>query len=763
MRIAGAFLFIFGLTVGNLPASGQSRADVFFPMAVWYGGGRARAPMLEPNPRAERDRWRADLQKIKELGFNAIRCWVDWATAEPVEGRYRFEAVDLLAELADELGLRVIVQVYADSAPEWIGKKYPDAHFVSIGGERMPVESAPGYCFDHPGVRTALRKFLMALAERMKRYAAFFGWDLWSEPHIVNWASAPYLTHPEFCFCPYTVNRFRQWLKRKYGTLEALNRAWYRRFDDWNDIQPNRLSTILSYTDYIDWRLFIIEKLAEDLRMRYETVTRILPDKVAVSHAAAPGLFTSPAAGDGNPDDWLMARQVDFWGTSFYPKHSFPVGRDPQWRGALLDFTRSACLRSAGFWIGELQGGVGTVGLRISSTVTPNDLRIWTWSAIARGAKGINFYAWYPMSSGYESGGYGLINLDGTITERARAAGEIARIVGAHQDMFIAARPAPAEVAIVYNPLSSLIGGRQSLASAGAQGEAATLTRQSLLGIYRALFPLNVPVDFLHVDEIATGQIERYKLILLPYPLMMNEAAARGVEKYVERGGLVMSEARLAWNDASGRAQEIIPGFGLHRVSGCREASIQQTPSARTDIRIVRGDESIPELQPGDRLRGALYEEALQPIAPSARVIATFPDGSPAIVVSSYGKGKMITVGSFLGALYEAERDENVARFFAGLLRWAGVRRPVQIFNGASSGLIEVRTMTAGQDELVFVFNHGSDPAEPTIGLEPPAGTYAARNLVTDEVIAVAYERELLLMKVRVGGNDVSVIRLSRK
>jgi beta-galactosidase len=36
------------------------------------------------------------------------------------------------------------------------------------------------------------------------------------------------------------------------------------------------------------------------------------------------------------------------------------------------------------------------------------------------------YYAYYPMSSGYEAGGYGLINLDGTITERAVHAGEIA-------------------------------------------------------------------------------------------------------------------------------------------------------------------------------------------------------------------------------------------------------------------------------------------------------------------------------------------------
>ena len=30
------------------------------------------------------------------------------------------------------------------------------------------------------------------------------------------------------------------------------------------------MSTILSYTDYIDWKAFIVDKLGEDLRDRYE-------------------------------------------------------------------------------------------------------------------------------------------------------------------------------------------------------------------------------------------------------------------------------------------------------------------------------------------------------------------------------------------------------------------------------------------------------------------------------------------------------------
>jgi hypothetical protein len=59
------------------------------------------------------------------------------------------------------------------------------------------------------------------------------------------------------------------------------------------------------------------------------------------------------------------------------------------WRAALLDFTRSFGYDEGrrGFWIGELQGGFGTIALNVSPRVTPGDLRVWTWSAIARGRR----------------------------------------------------------------------------------------------------------------------------------------------------------------------------------------------------------------------------------------------------------------------------------------------------------------------------------------------------------------------------------------
>src|SRR3974390_1637868 len=91
-------------------------ATPFLPIAVWYGGGKARAPMLEPGPKEKREIWRADLLRIRELGFNTVRCWIDWASAEPVENQFNLDTLDVLTDLAGEVGLRVVVQVYMDSA-----------------------------------------------------------------------------------------------------------------------------------------------------------------------------------------------------------------------------------------------------------------------------------------------------------------------------------------------------------------------------------------------------------------------------------------------------------------------------------------------------------------------------------------------------------------------------------------------------------------------------------------------------------------------
>ncbi len=287
-------------------------------------------------------------------------------------------------------------------------------------------------------------------------------------------------------------------------------------------------------------------------------------------------------------------------------------------------------------YAGELQAGFGTVALNVVPTVTPEDIRMWAWTALSRGAKGVNFYARYPMSSGYESG-FGMIQLDATITERARAAGAIARLVDRNQSLFLEARPPRAGVAIVYNPLSYFIGGRQRAAVAsGSQGEVAGIERDSLLGIYRAVFPRNVPLDYIHVDELSEAVLKPYKLGILPYALMLPEASAPWLKTCLENGGALVAEARLGWSNERGNASDRIPGMGLWEVMGCRETAVQTAARGRTSLRWT-GTE-IPGLRQDDILPGRWYEETLQPLATDAHVVAQFPSGAPAAIVSRYAR-----------------------------------------------------------------------------------------------------------------------------
>jgi beta-galactosidase len=747
------------------PRGSEPQRDAVFPMAVWYGGGTARAPMLERDPRAKKDAWRRDFQQIRASGFNAIRCWIDWATGEPSPGQYRFDTIGVLLELAEETGLRVIVQVYMDSAPEWVGRAHPDARFVSSNGEAITPESAPGYCLDHEAVRRADLAFYSALAARASRSPALIGFDLWSEPHVINWATPTWIDNPEFCFCANTQRRFRLWLQRKYGSLDALNAAWYRRFAEWDDISPSRVSTILSFTDYIDWKGFIADKLAEDLHARYRAVKDAAPQAVAVSHAAGVGLFSSPHWWEGQSDDWAMAAQVDYYGTSFYPKHSAFVDRDAPWRAALLDFTRSFGYDEGrqGFWIGELQGGFGTIALNVSPTVTASDLRMWTWSALARGAKGIAFYAWYPMSTGYESGGFGLNQLDGSITDRSRAAGAIARTVDVHHQLFLDARPPRAQVAIVYTPLVHFVGGRQRATPyGGPQGEVAGIERDSLLGIHRALFPTNVPVDYVHADRVTAASLAHYRLLFLPYPPMLPERLGPVLREYVEQGGTLVAEARPGWNNERGRTASIVPGLGLHQVLGCREAAIQTGAEGRTTLQWNSND--IPGISNGDLLPARWYKETLEPTGANARAVATFAvkgasadDRAPAAVLSRFGRGRTLTLGSYVSAAYQARPDPTVQRFYSALLDWAGVERPVTV----DAADVEIRTLERGGDLLVFVFNHAPSPRDAAIALRVTSDLGRAADIETGAAIPLATSGGLARWTLHLDGRHVRVLHLS--
>lgn len=686
--------------------------ESFFPLAVWYSGGKARAPMLERITADSPALWKQDLVKIKGLGFNTVRTWVEWNVGEPEEGQYHLENLDLLLRLANEVGLRVIVQVYVDSAPEWVGKKYPDGHYAAQDGQQIPSQAAPGYCFDHRGVRKAVLDFFQEVARHVAGTPAFYGWDLWSEPAALNWARVGYKSEPMFCYCASSMERFRGWLKAKYGTLDRLNEAWHRTFTDWNQVEPPRYGTILTYTDFMDWRIYYGYKLAEDLKLRNEAVKKIDPQHVTTSHAPNPSPLVRTLADPYDPsDDYLMKDSVDFFGTSFYPKLTAPEHNWTLERQVLaMDLTNNITA-GRGFYVGELQSGYGVHGTTIGSPVTPQDLELWTWGMVARGARAINYYAFYPMNAGYESGGYGMINLDGTLTERARHAGEVANRIQQSADLLLQSHPDRAEIAIVFSPLAPLLGGYDEEGSRNAIHEA-------VAGYHRMFFERNLPVDILSSRELNSDGLANYKLVIVPYPLMLTTDEANSLREYVARGGHLFVEARPGWVDERGHAEPRIPGFGWDSIFGIREK--QLIPGKEFDVKW--GDAHFKTMR---------FQEQFEIQTQSAHAVANLEDGTPIAWENRYEKGSAILFGSFAGQ--QNYQHPVPMHPLAGVLtQWAGVAQP----DLHAPALVELHQMQAAKGRFVFFFNHSETAASVEFSRKLEAAPSEIREIMTDRKVA---------------------------
>ncbi len=703
----------------------------FFPVSVWYSGGKARAPMLEKITADSPRLWREDLVKIKGLGFNTVRTWVEWNVGEPREGEYHLENLDLLLKLANDLGLKVIVQVYVDSAPEWVGKKYPEGRYAAQDGQPIPSQAAPGYCFDHRGVRQAVLAFFQEVARHAEKSPAFFGYDLWSEPAALNWARVGYKAEPMFCYCPSSLERFRAWLKQKYGTLDALNEAWHRTFTDWSQVEPPRYGTILTYTDFMDWRIYYGDKLAEDLKARNQAVKSVDAVHITTSHAPNPSPLVRTLADPYDPsDDFLMKDSVDLFGTSFYPKLT---SVDRNWtlqrRVLAMDLT-AAITGGRGFYVGELQSGYGVHGTIIGSEVTPSDLELWTWGMVARGARAVNYYAFYPMNAGYESGGYGMINLDGTLTERSRRAGETAKRIEANSDLLLQAHPARAEAAIVFSPLAPLLGGYDASGSRNAM-------HQAVAGYHRMFFERNLPVDVLSSRELAGSKLQQYKLVIVPYPLMLTQMEADTLKQYVADGGHLFVEARPGWVDERGHAEPVVPGFGWHEMLGVREKTL--VPGQEFTIRW--GDAEF---------RGTSFAERFDVLNPPVRAVASTADGTPIAYEGKYKKGSAIVMGSFIGQQNQLKPVDMHP--LAGILAdWAGLKMP----NLKAPPLVEVREMEASSGRVVLIFNHGDRPASVVFQKDLLKTPRSIREVLSGQTVAIsgarfAFQAEMPAQSVRV-------------
>ncbi|HLI02026.1 MAG TPA: beta-galactosidase, partial [Acidimicrobiales bacterium] len=372
-----------------------------------------------PFPR--RDRWRADMERMRQIGLDVVQLWVVWGWVEPSPGRWRFEDYDELMDTAGDAGLGVVLSTIAEVQPFWIHREEPDATMVNHLGAPVVSELrreanvglTPGGCWDHGGLRERIGTFLSTVASRYAGHPALAAWDLWNE---TRWAVQ---ADSYVCYCPSTLAAFRAWLLQRYGDLDGLNAAWQRRYDRIEDVRPGKLPG-RPYTDLMEYQAFLQWRARRHLGWRVGLVRALDTEHPLAAHSAFPptlagSLREEHALARGN--DYELAEEVDAFGCSQFPSWG---GMTPAWQSGsdveLATRFEGAYWATAGrcdAWVSELQGGGISTGFDVAVAVDGDRQARWVWSALSRGMRGAIFWAWRDEVFGHESSGFGVDGSDG--------------------------------------------------------------------------------------------------------------------------------------------------------------------------------------------------------------------------------------------------------------------------------------------------------------------------------------------------------------
>jgi len=658
------------LIVSLLAAIAALAADVpTFPYGAVY--------FRKSNP-PEAD-WARDHQTAARIGMNTFRHWVMWSAIEVAPGKYDWRDYDRMMDLAAQNGIKVVLAEFVTAAPEWMFRKYPQARYrssdgtvvnSSIGGSSA-TGGFPGLCLDNPEVRAPAEKFLIAMVERYRNHPALLGYDLWNE-NTANGGSPTKM----YCYCDASKRKLREWLRKRYGTVEEAGRIWNRySYASWDDVEPP--PNFGGYSESLDWLQFRIDNAFDLFHWRVELFRKLDPKHLIAAHGVAGTLDTMPSSAH---DEWRSSAEVDTWGFTFVASRK---GDEPWKQFQAVDLVRGGS-RGKPFWHAEAQAGPLWMQPQVIGRAredgrisTPEDVRLWNMVSCAGGATGILYPRWRPLLDGPLFGAFGAFGMDGSITPRAEMTGKIARWANAHPEIW-KSRPVQGDIGLVYVPESEMFN--------YVQQDSTNFYAQSIRGAYQAFFDSNIQADFVSLEDIG-----KYKAIYLPYPVMLKQATVDRLRKYVEDGGTLISEGLPAYFGDHGHAGAVQPNLGLQSVFGATEQYVEFTPDLLEKLTLkVRGEEIFGRYF----LQEYTVNDGGQPVG-------QYANGHVAAVEHSAGKGKTLLIGTFPGGGYYLHHSPGAKAFFAGLLQWAGIERRVQTDNPA----VQARLHTGPGGTYLWVIN----------------------------------------------------------
>ena len=398
----------------------------------------------------------------------------------------------------------------------------------------------------------------------------------------------------------------------------------------------------------MDWRRFWLYNLAEWLKRRVEAARRGAPGKLIQTHSASAdymGASSNGALGIELSDEFLLAREVDVFGLSSFPKWLMgETKRDYDLSHLLQSEIICAASREKVFYQAELQGGAGVPGFLAHKVPKREDIRIWNWNTIAAGGKGVVYWQYAPEPAGMESPGFGLTGFNGENTERSLEAGRCAKLFEAYE--LDRSRPVPAINGIYLSRNADLL-----LFAAGAQEEKYA---HSIYGVFKSCTEGGIPVRFVHGDYMESAWEEGLRVLYVPMSLSLSDEEQSRILEFAGMGGRVVLEAAAGLYSEMG---EISAG-GSSSPCPMLEAAF-----GAEEISLDAGDGEIPVLDKVGAVlcEGLYYRQTMK--AARGKVTGWFEDGTPAMAEVEYGKGVIRWTGTFPGAAVKDAGSRAAAEF----------------------------------------------------------------------------------------------------
>ena len=623
-----------------------------------------------------RERLEKDFELMEKAGISFIRVGESsWGVLEPSDGRFDFDWLGRVLDRAHKAGIKVVLGTPTYSIPAWLYKKHPEVQVKQVDRPRYTYGLRQMTDLTHPVYRRYAERIIRRLVARFRDHPAVIGYQLDNETHPSGTADAR------------VQAAFRERLRRKFRTPDALNKAWGlnywgQRVNSFDEVPPRDGALNPGYklewerfqqdiaTDFLSWQAGIVRELRR-------------PDQF-ITHDFCGGLPTDVRQVE-------IARAIDVPAVNVYfGLQDEMTGEDIAFSG---DVNRS--FKGSNYLVTETTAQ--TTGWSSEAQFPPYDgqLRLAAYANIMSGANLVAYWHWHSLHYGQETYWKGVLAHD---LEPGRVYGEVARVAGELKRVgpSLANLKKKNRVAILYS--------LDSLHALGAMPFDAKTGYMTLIGqFYGALYGLNVETDFVHPED---PRFDDYALVIVPALYIADDALLKKLSDYVKGGGHALmtfktgfcdENAAVRWTPAPGPLREAC-GFTYQEFTNLRRPL-----RLKSDPFAAGGGNSV-----------SVWAELLLP--ETCRPLAFYDHpvfgAYPAITRNEFGKGVLTYEGSVLSDALQAKvvaaalADAGVPTTDSGLP--AGVKaKHGTLSDGAA--VHAFFNFSAVKNEFTYVYPDGRD------------------------------------------------------